>query len=282
MIRFYLKYQNLFLVLCVLIAFSATLVASLFFPKYNNIILIVMILCISFVWTLTIVKIAKFSQILTEKCDPLEYLAESDKILRGLNLDKLLKSTFNYKVSAGLLIDKATALILVGRYDEALWIFDYIQRTVGNLQPFSMAIIYNDLAYICAVRGDIVQAQSYAAAQKNVCCELETNKYLPKRFKKRYVFFELLTTYMLIAYKSGDLTSAEEIGEQIESAQGFSKLELMKKVELSFLIGTVKYELKKYDEASNRLLIAANNGNTMIFHQQAIDILNKLNQGNLS
>lgn len=219
-------------------------------------------------------KLQALTKLLVRQCDPVAYLQQTDSLLAGLDLSKKITSGHRNAECVVLLINRNTAFCELGRFEEATEIFRFLQNSAGNrLLPMQMVVIYHNLAYISAQRGDLSFAEYYAAEER---AAWEKCKPIGKSVKARRWLAETGTAAMLLQ-KQGKVSEALALYAQIEQFLQTQKKPLLHaQVGTAIEVGELYFQLGNYSEAAPRLQFVFEHGGTTVYRAKAAELLQEI------
>lgn len=226
-----------------------------------------------------LLKLQSLAKLLIWQCDPVAYLQQSDFLLAGLDLSKKITNGHRNAECVTLLLNRTAAFCDIGRYEDALEIFRLLQNNAGTrLLPPQMAVIYHNLTWIAAQRGDLSFAEYYANEER---AAWEKCKPIAKSVKAKRWLAETKTAATLLQ-KQGKVSEALALYTQMEQfLQTQKKPALRARVGTAFEVGALYFQLENYDAAAPRLQFVLENGGTTVYRAKAAEMLQVIQTKNL-
>ena len=216
---------------------------------------------------------------LPQQCDPVAYLQQTDFLLAGLDFSKKITNGHRNAECVTLLINRTAAFCDLGRYEDALEIFRLLQNNAGTrLLPPQKAVLYHNLTWIAAQRGDLSFAEYYANEER---AAWEKCKPIAKSVKAQRWLAETETAATLLQ-KQGKVSEALALYTQMERfLQTQKKPALRARVGTAFEAGTLYFRLENYGDAAPRLQFVLENGGTTVYRAKAAEMLQVIQTKNL-
>lgn len=271
--RFYLHHK--FLYSCIWGVFLGVVVCFSVYITRNTAVsnLISAVAVILFVADLLSVQtyIQSLTKLLTNQCDPVTYLQKTDALLAGLDLSKKITNGIRNAECTMILCNRNTAFCDLGRYEEANEIFRFLQSCAGEkLLPTQMTVVYHNLAFAYAQKGELSLARYYADAEHQTwsfCKPIGKNA-------KALRWFDETSTAAFLFQKQGELQAAFDLYAQLEAfLQTQKKTYYSARVGIAFELGELYFRVGNFSEALPRLQFVAQNGGTTFYRAEAEKIL---------
>lgn len=215
------------------------------------------------------------SRAIANACTPEEGIRFADTVLQGADLPALFNKKYGGTMARALWIDRGTYLFFLGRFDEAIADYAYLEPYQNKIKPIYMLFMYDGLLQIAAMRGNIPLAQCYSEQQAALLQNKSVARYL-KLFKLSPQQI-LCTNEMTLALYSGDYLRAETLFRQSPT---FTPPNIVNttllQVSNAYMTGLLYYRLGNFTQALPQLQFAAQNGGTTFYRAEAERLLSEM------